>query len=207
MNEYPNGNEVVLKMIMDGDFDECLARALLKGVDLNAPICDLNGYTTSYLYEAVEENNLKAVSFFLENGANPNMINQDYLSSCALWDLQYIDNNHDWKTRYEIAKLFFQYGANPNLIRERESLYDYVVYKVYNDIPENDNDWENLIHFYKLLIIYGGGNDKSHYGKPILYNIDQNKVDEYDVVLSRHGDNYHIVGKLIDRNGNVVGEL
>ena len=111
MSEYPPGNKTILQMIDSGTFDAALAEALLNGADLNAPICDLSGYSTTYLYEAVSNNNLQAVAFLLEHGADPNLNIPELIGDCALWQLQFLDNGQDWQTRHEISKLFFQYPS------------------------------------------------------------------------------------------------
>ena len=138
MSRYPTGNKTVLQMIDSGTFDAALAEVLLNGVDLNAPICDLSGYSTTYLYEAVSNNNLQAVAFLLEHGADPNLNIPELIGDCALWQLQFLDIGQDWQTRYEISKLFFQYGANPNIKCDRESLYDDVVWFI-SFISRNSN--------------------------------------------------------------------
>ena len=134
MSEYPTGNTTILQMIKGGTFDEALAESLLRDADLNAPICDLSGYSTTYLYEAVSSNSLPAVSFLLRHGADHNLNIPELICDCALWELQYLDDGQDWQTRYAISKLFFRFGADPNIKCDGESLYDYIVYKVYNDV-------------------------------------------------------------------------
>ncbi len=205
--EYQKGNERFLQMISGEAFSEELANDLLKGVDLNTPICDLNGYTTTYLYEAVSENNLPAASFLLKHGADPNLYIPELVCDCPLWELQYLDNDQDWKTRYEISKLFFQYGANPNIKCDGESLYDSVVFEVYNEPPSDESAWKNLLHFYKLLVVFGGGADDGEYGKPRLTDVNPGKVDEYSIGFIRHEDGYHIIRKLVNGEGKVIGDL
>lgn len=211
MNECPNGNLEFLTMIEKGSFNEQRAGVIMAGTDLNMPINNPlygNSYSTTYLYEAVNANNLPAASFLLENGADPNLNNPDLIGDCALWQLQYLDDGQDWETRYEIAKLFFARGANPNLIVDGETLYDYVLFKVYDETPNDDNDWENLLHLYKLIIVYGGGGKALGRERPELKEeINLNRIDEYTVRLYRCEDGYHIEGKLVDGNENVVGLL
>ena len=207
MKEYPKGNEKLLTMISNGYFEKSFADEVLKDVDLNAAIADLNGFSTTYLYEAVDANNLQAVSYFLDHGADPNLYNEDLICRCALWELQYLWDDGDWKTRYEIAKLFFQHGADPNIECGGESLYDFVMYKIFNDLPDDENDFMNLRRLYVLLIVYGGGRDEGVYPKPRLNNVDRSRVDDYDVILIPQPDNYHLVGKLIDKDDTVVGDL
>ena len=107
MDTYPKGNDKILKMIEDGYFDVTFAKDILDGVDLNQPIMALGDYSTTYLHEAVDANNYQAVLYLLDHGADPNYNNLDLTCDCALWSLQYIEDDQDWKTRYEIAKLFF----------------------------------------------------------------------------------------------------
>ena len=211
MTEYPDGNLEFLAMIQKGEFNEQRAKVLLAETDLNLPInnpLDGYSYSTTYLFEAVAANNLPAVSFLLENGADPNLNNPELIRDCALWQLQYLDDGQDWETRYEIAKLFFAHGANPNMIVDGETLYDYIRFKVYNDPPYDKNDWENLRQLYKLIVIYGGGGKALGRERPELKEeIDLNKIDEYTVRLYLCEDGYHIMGVLLDGDENEVGLL
>lgn len=202
--EYPNGNTEILNMINNHSFDANLAESILEETDLNAPISNLQGYPSTYLCEAVNANNFPAVSFLLEHGANPNLDEPD----SALWNLQYLWGSEDWKTRYEIAKLFFQYGADPNYLEngEIETLYDWVLFKVYNDPPEDDNEWENLKQFYKLLVIYGGGHGGIYPPPVFLENIDKNRLDDYDVCLYWIEEGVSLGGRLLDGE-KIVAEL
>ena len=206
MNEFKVADAEIIRMIESGSFDKTRAETLLQGVDLNSPI-NKGSFSTTYLYEAVQENNLQAVEFLLEHGADPNFCNLELIGDCPLWELQYIDPSQDWKTRFEIAKLFFKHGADPYLRFDLDCLYDYVLFKVYNDTPLDDNDWENLRHFYMLLVLYGGGNNEDSYHSPELKNVDLSKIDEYEILLSEHDDGYHIIGELVDGEGNVLGRL
>ena len=207
MQKYPPGDPEILRMIESGSFDGKLAEERLHGVDLNAPVCDFHEYSTTYLYEAVAENNLAAVAFFLEHGADPNLNNPDLICDCALWELQYLDVDQDWETRYEIGKLFFRYGADPNLEVDEETFYHYVLFKVYNDPPSDENDWQNLLHLYLLLVLYGGGCDGTEDMDPELKSIDRSRIDEYTIRIVQHEDGYHLYGELIDPEGNVVAEI
>ena len=40
-----------------------------------------------------------------------------------------------------------------------------------------------------------------------LKNVDLSKIDEYEILLSEHDDGYHIIGELVDGEGNVLGRL
>ena len=211
MKKYPIGNPELLAMIHARHFDEQKANRLITGIDLNQPVSILSSssyYSTTYLHEAVDSNNLQAVSFLLSHGADPNLYDPDLTASCALWDLQYLYQEYEWKTRYEISKLFFQHGADPNLQCDGETLYDYIVFKVYEDTPNDENDWENLRHLYKLLVLYGGGGNALGYKKPeLIGEIDMNRIDEYDIQLRLSEDGYHKNGLLVDGEENIVGIL
>lgn len=209
LKQYQPGNPEFLEMIHSGQFDRLRAEEILPGVDLNRPIIDpsdIHGFTTTYLFEAVQANNLPAVAFLLDNGAAPNLYIPELYNGSALWELQYIEPEQDWKTRYEIAKLFFRYGADPDLVCDSEALYDYVCYKVFNENPNDKNDWENLRHLFLLLVVYGGGRLTGRIC-PILKDIDINRIDEYDIVICPHEDGYHLVGKLVDGNGKEIGVI
>lgn len=86
-------------------------------------------------------------------------------------------------------------------------MYDYVLYKVYNETPNNENDWENLRHFYLLLVLYGGCNDEKGYPRPVLKDIELSQIDEYDIRFFQHEDGYHIIGELVDKEGISHGRL
>lgn len=189
--------EKIIKLISNKDFDEKTARNLLEGVDVNCPIFSNK---STFLNVAVQYNNPKAVKLLLELGADPNFgVNDEY----PLWNLQYLDG--DLEDRCEIQKLFFKYGANPNFIWEDESLYDYVVYKVYNDYFYTGDDFLNLVHFYKLLVINGGGG--IGYRKPDVTKVDPSRPDDYDVEFEYVDGGRYIKGTLIDEDGEVVALL
>lgn len=207
MSEYKKGNLTILQMINNASFDNAVADEVLSGIDLNEPICNEDGISTTYLYESVAENNLQAVKYLLEHGADPNFYNPDLFNDCPLWELQYIDEGQSVKERYEIEKMFFRYGANPNLICEGEGLYDYVLFKVYNDRPVSKGDLENLLRFYMLLVLYGGGGLEHGYTKPKIYNVDVNKADDYHIELHRCDDGYHFKGYLVGKDGEILAEL
>ncbi len=80
MSEYKQGNLKVLELIRKNQFDCKEADILLNGVDINEPILDVSGFSTTYLSEAARYNNLSAVRYFLEKGADPNYDNEDLLS-------------------------------------------------------------------------------------------------------------------------------
>lgn len=135
-DKYLPGNAELLAMFESKTFDrETAARILAEIYDLNQPILDNGGYSTTYLYEAETYNNVEAVRFLLENGADPNYCNLDILNSCALDDLHFLweEMQEEAAQRLEIAKLFFEFGADPDLWCETETLYDHILWEVFND--------------------------------------------------------------------------
>lgn len=180
--------------------------------DINQPILNENGDSTTYLYEAQEANAVEAVRLLLERGADPNHRNLNVLYDCPLWGLQYWpDDEADDGKRFEIAKLFFEYGANPNLINDGDHLFEYVAYRVYEDDwigidgAEFERRWKYLCNFYKLLIAYGGGD---RYYKPELSEeIQLDRLEDYEVIVRTCEDGYHVQGILLDPEGNEIGLL
>lgn len=206
-NVYISGNKLLLRLLQKKPFPKQTAKWLLRRIpDLNQPISDLNGYSTTYLYEAQNENNLEAVQLLLASGADPNYENPNLINDCALWDLQYLCKDEDCVLpRYEIAKLFFEYGANPNLISEGECLYDWVVDAVFNEMGEWGWQWRR--DFLKLLVIYGGGGCGC-YAKPrVSVPIDKARIDEYSLQFFQGPDGYHIDGWLVDPDGNRIAQV
>ncbi len=155
--EYPAGDPELLKLIRHSCDAEEIREQVRKIENINEPILNEEGYSTTYLYEAVSASNLPAVQVLLESGADPNYYNDDLIYDCPLWELQYCDE-FDPEIRYQIAEEFFQHGADPNFIldEEADSLYEYVRYKLYNDSPPSP-EFDYLLKFYNLLIAYGGG--------------------------------------------------
>lgn len=200
------GNESLLKLFEKQEFDKAFALRLLETIDdINEPIKDLSGYETTYLAAAVANNNLEAVRFLFDNGVNPNSTDAD--GTTVFWDLQYLwDEAPVAPVRYAIAKLFLEYGADPNLRDDVdiESLYDYVLFKLVED--SYSDDWEYLRSFFKLLVIYGGGGQG--YPKPEFYtSIDKSRADDYQVVLQKADDGYHIELYLLDKEGNIIARI
>ena len=209
-NTYPQGDIELLAMFAGGNVDSERASTILSTIsDINAPILDLNGYSTTYLYEAQSSCSVDAVRLLLQMGADPNYCNLNLISSCALWDLQYADPETygagAYKAKYEIAKLFFAFGANPNISVEGETLFDFITFKVY-DGDYHGQELRFLVDLYKLLIIYGGGG--SCYPKPELTEaIDMGRIDDYTVELLLCDDGYHITGYLLNPEGIRIGHL
>ena len=157
---------------------------------------------------AQSSNNVDAVRFLLENGADPNLdIPELLFSSCALTDLHFLweEMEDDRAKRLEIAKLFFEFGGDPNLWYEHETLYDHVLWEVFND-DYAPHDWEYVCSFFKILIAYGGGGGKSSCPKPkLLEPIDKNRIDEYELMLFLCNDRYHSEGHLFNPDGDDIG--
>ncbi len=156
------------------------------------------------LYSAQLDNDYPAIKALLESGADPNgSIDGD----CPFWELQYApDDPQSEDTRIEIAKLFLIHGANPNLDPEcdGETLYDYVMYKIFNEMSYPD--WDYLLRFYKLLIAYGGGG--YGYPRPALTEpVDKTLTDAYDILFEQCEDGYHIQGHVIAPDGKEIGTL
>lgn len=208
---YPQGDIELLTMIASGNIDLERANSIIMSIsDIDAPILSLDGYSTTYLYEAQRYCSVDAVRLLLQKGADPNYCNLDLISDCALWDLQYADPETfgagAYETKYEIAKLFFAFGANPNLLVEGETLFDFITFEVYNG-DSCGRELRFLIDLYKLLILYGGGSD-SGYPKPELAeDIDMRRIDDYSVKLLPCDDGYHIMGFLLSPEGKEIGQL
>ena len=114
---YPAGNVELLSMFESKTFDTTRASQLLSEIaDLNSPISDLKGYSTTYLYEAETYNNVEAVRFLLENGANPNLDYIELINGCALTDLHFLweEMTEEAEQRLSIAKLFFDFASSSN---------------------------------------------------------------------------------------------
>lgn len=204
---YPPGNVELLTMFKSQNFDKEAAAHLLAAIpNLNEPILNLRGYSSTYLFEAESCNNVEAVRFLLGNGADPNLDVEDLIDECALIDLHFLweEMLEERSKRLEIAKLFFEFGGDPNLWYEDETLYDHVLWEVFHwDIP---HDREYLCSFLKILIAYGGGGGKSSCPKPDLTEpIDKNRIDEYEFKLFRCDDGYHLEGHLFNPDGDDIG--
>jgi len=189
---YAPGDPELLGLFETEPFDLERAREIVSGIkDINAPVLDACGYSTTYLYEAQAANNVQAVELLLEMGADPNYYNPDIDGDCPLWDLQYFSDGRDEdikkkevEARYQIAKLFFQHGADPDLTRGSESLYDYVGFKLFEG-NEDELDLELLKNLYKLLIAYGGGTAEGYERIKLSAPIDLKRIDDYTVTLSQ----------------------
>ena len=200
-------NYGLLSMIHSKNFDCAAAERILEEIsDLNQPVLYLGEFPTNYLFEAQNFNNVEAVRFLLEHGADPNLCHHlGFCSDCALYDLhiKWIETPEEVPKRLEIAKLFFEFGGNPNIQVDGETLYDHVVGEVFcDDVP---HDREYLYSFFKLLLAYGGGGGKSDSLKPQFTEaIDRDRIAEYTLKFVTREDGY-VVGHLINPDGIDIG--
>lgn len=192
----------LLKMCSDLDFSIEDAENLFKQVNINKPFYDKYGFLTTFLNEAIDEENLKMVEVLLKNGADPNLI---FDGVAVLWDLQYtaypdeefslskIADNSD-ENRLKIAQILLNYGANPNIVIDKESLFSYVHYVVFND-EDTQRQSAYRTRFFILLIAYGGC---EKWCKPkIIKKFDKSKMSSY-----------HLNGfKILDENDEVIAEI
>ena len=212
MNEenYEKGNAELLLMFKSKTFDCAIASSIIAGIpDLNQPILDLSGYSTTYLFEAESYNNVEAVRFLLENGANPNIDVPDALNDCPLNDLHFLwqEMGDEAEQRLEIAKLFFEFGADPNLLYDWETLYDHVLWEVFND-DITPHDWKYIKQFFLILVAYGGGGKSSYSDPPKLTEeIDKTRLNQYDFKLFVCEDGYHLEGHIFNPDGVDIGTV
>lgn len=205
---YAPGDPELLGLFETEPFDLERAREIVSGIeDISAPVLDACGYSTTYLYEAQVANNVQAVALLLEMGADPNYYNPDIDGDCPLWDLQYFSDGRDEdikkkevKARYQIAKLCFQHGADPDLTRGSESLYGYVGSKLFES-DEDETDLELLKNLFKLLIAYGGGTAEGYERIELSAPIDLERIDDYIITISQKSF------QIIDPEGHAIGSL
>lgn len=207
---YPKGNEELLTMIQTNSFNPQRAKQIITEIpDLDQPILDFNNSPTNYLIEASKyNNNIEAVKFLLENGADPNYCNDD-LFYIALNDLHFLWEEIEEQSdqRLEITKLFFEFGGDPNLIVDGETLYDHVCWELFND-SITPHQWEYLSKFFLILIAYGGGGGICNYPKPQLTEpIDKTQIDRYTFRLFECADKYHLEGHIFNPDGIDIGKV
>ena len=212
MNEknYEKGNAELLLMFKSKTFDRAIASSIIAGIpDINQPILNLSGYSTTYLFEAESYNNVEAVRFLLENGADPNIDVPDAINDCPLFDLHFLwdEISDEIAQRLEIVKLFFEFGADPNLDCDGEILYDHVLWEVFND-DITPHDWKYIKQFFLILVAYGGGGKSSYSDPPKLTEeIDKTRLKQYDFKLFVCEDGYHLEGHIFNPDGVDIGTV
>ena len=210
MNEenYKKGNAELLSMFNSKTFDRAIASSIIAGIpNLNQPILDLDNFESTYLFEAESNNNVEAVRFLLENGADPNINIPDVFHGCPLGDLHFLwfEMADEMEQRLEIAKLFFEFGADPNLLYDGETLYDHVLWEVFND-DITPHDWKYIKQFFLILVAYGGGGKSSYSDPPKLTEeIDKTRLNQYDFKLFVCEDGYHLEGHIFNPDGVDIG--
>ena len=93
---------------------------------------------------------IDAVSLLLEFGLNPNTI-IEYEN--IMWSAMYVDLPGIGAS---VMKLLLENGGNPNLYMpdERETLFDYIAFKVSED--EYTHDYLHTVQIFWVLLAYGG---------------------------------------------------
>ncbi len=187
--------EQLFELCKTKNFDNDLPLTLTEGINLNKVIESEN---TTFLYTAVTHGNFKMAEFLLKNGADPNFYAE--MDGPVLWELQY-RNDYEFseKEQLSLVKLVLDYGADPHTTWDSdESLMDYVLWKVFNEI--SDDDWEYILKFFVYLIAYGG---KLSNGMPEIYQtIEKDNLDEYKFFFTENESRGVIV-----RNGEVVAYI
>lgn len=202
-----NATQKLYEMCQNNEFNIEEATSLVSKIDLNMPFHEpCYNSETFLLYTAVFYQNIRMVELLLQNEADPNLI-VDH--ECALWDLQY---NVYEEEKYEsdpevacaadnlnlrIAQLLLEYGADTNIAPDDEDLFSYVLYAVFNY-----DDTKYRSKFLILLVAYGGCNEIC---KPeILIPFDRTNMEQYNFQFVKCPDNYHLTGKILDADHNVV---
>ena len=163
-NSFPSGNEALIALIRRRPFDREQAEEIIKKIgNVNHPIqiygdgylySDKTEYSTTYLHEACDYDNLEAVRLLFEYGADPNYENPELDREFAFWNLMYgseSESEEENRERYKIAELFFEYGADPNTVSKEdgENFYYWVLYHEPNDMDSPNGRYE--MDFFGLL--------------------------------------------------------
>lgn len=202
---FPQGNLELLKFLGTCPFDRERAEALIKQIpDINDPIEDENGYSKTYLCEAVNSLSYDAVDLLLEYGANPNYHNSDVMDDCPLIELCGYRGKDNVPIQYRIAKLLLQRGADPNFFLEDETVFDFVQYEFFEQDNYGGNPFIN--DYMKLLIAYGGG--YPYNSLPKIYKpIDKEQIDDYIVQIIRDDRGFFKEAYLLSPNGEIAALL
>ena len=204
---YPPGNRELLTLLERKPFDRKAASLAIKDIaDINQPILDNSGHPTTYLFAAQSFNNVDGVRFLFENGADPNFNDDSLSDDCPLYDLHFLffEMENEAQERLEIVSLFFEYGADPNLIVDGETIYDHVIWEVFD--PDAVHGEEYLLSYFKRLLAYGGGGKPSSSRKPKFTEpIDTTRIDEYQIQFVKQPGSNHEVGHLLNPDGIDIG--
>ena len=167
---------------------------LINEINLNEVI---ESEDTTFLYTAFAYENFEMIKILLGKGADPNFFTEN--DGPLLWGLQYGGcYNISEDEQLALVKLILDKGANPNVAWEGETLMEYILWKVFNEV--RDNNWEYIIKFFVYLIAYGG---KLENGMPIIYQeIDKDKLDEYEFFFVENGGRGEI-----SRNGERIAYI
>lgn len=157
-------------------------------------------YETTFLNEAVCYSNYEMVKLLLEHGADPNQFIDD---GYVLWELHFIgDDAAEGEIRLKIAELLLINGANPNIIVDQETLYEYLMFELCNQ-SHNDDCFDYLRRFTILVVAYGAGSKSAW----ILRDIAKDRLEDYLLVLYECKDGYHLSPQIVDENGQTVAIL
>ena len=168
---------------------------------------DVNAYRNEYndtLLEiaADDKRNYALTELLLRYGAEPN-VSLDEEDNTVLWNMQYIWEDGTYDESLLITELLLKYGADPGIICDNETLYEYVRYKVFYERGESDYDY--IILFFTLLVVYGEENlkGKLNYIKPFNKEI----ALAYRIYFKDAGDGYHEIGVIYGPDGKTYAEV
>lgn len=168
---------------------------------------DVNTYRDEYnntLLEiaADDKRNYALTELLLRYGAEPN-VSLDEEDNTVLWNMQYIWEDGTYDESLLITEWLLKYGANPGMICDNETLYEYVRYKVFNE--RDDHDYNYIILFFILLVVYGEENLKGslNYIKPFNKDI----ALAYRIYFKDAGDGYHEIGMIYGPDGKTYAEV
>lgn len=168
---------------------------------------DVNAYRNEYndtLLEiaADDKRNYALTELLLRSGADPNM-SLDEENNTVLWNMQYVWEDGKYDESLLITELLLKYGADPGIICDNETLYEYVRYKVFNE--RDDHDYNYIILFFILLVVYGEENLKGslNYIKPFNKDI----ALAYRIYFKDAGDGDHEIGVIYGPDGKTYAEV
>jgi len=204
---YRPTDENLLKICKNGCFDADEAWNLIRdGRDVSSLIV-VQGknekYLSTYLFEAVRENNFEAVDFLLcfgakvdvEGGPNP---------MAEL--LKGPKNPKDNAAKLKIAKLLLDNGADVNTVVNGKTLFEAAEHKLYRETynPENCYMTDLLV----ILLAYGAGKTDKEQIYPIIRKpLELYPQGMYKTVLSPNCSGKGYSGSLETLDGELVADL